>query len=296
MDLEITQLLHLIEEMPACRRLSAKLEQAKGNARATVLDAAKPYLIAALYHSLRRPILVITAQPENGKKLYEQLSTWCRSRQIRLFPEPDTLPYQRVVSDTSTELERLQVLSALASIEPAGDAPLIIASAPALMQKTIPYSDFASSCHTIKMGTDIEPLELLSQWEAIGYKIESMVETPGTISHRGGIIDIYPPSSELPARLEFYGNTIDNIRLFDPTNQRSQTTVPEVAIGPATEQLASLSDSILSYLSPDALVIVDEMTNLKSAVEELDTKAEELRAEKLMQGELPSNSPLPYFT
>ena len=347
MHLEISQLLHLIEGMPAYRRLLAQLEQPNGNTRTVVLDAAKPYLIAALYHTLKRPILVVTAQPENSKKLYEQLLTWCPSHEIRLFPEPDTLPYQRIAPDTSTEMEGLQVLSALADIDSTTDTPLVVASAPALMQRTTPCHDFTSSCHTIRAGMDIEPLELLSHWEAIGYRVENMVEVPGTISHRGGIIDIYPPSSELPARLEFYGNTIDNIRLFDPTNQRSQTTVPEVAIIPATELLTPLirdkqemelliesidlpddnteasqqfkqaltmlldkqrpsnmqfyaplfnQDSILRYLPADALLIIDEATNLKVAVEDLDTKAEGLRIEKLMRGELPPNLPLPYFT
>ena len=296
MQLDLAQLLHLIEEMPAYRQLVAKLRQSNGNTKIAVLDAAKPYLIAALYHSLRRPIFVVTAQPEDGKKLYEQLLTWCNSGQIRLFPEPDTLPYQRVASDTSTELERLQVLSALANIEPTTDAPLVVASAPAFMQKTAPHSDFTSSCHTIKVGMDIEPFKLLSQWEAIGYGIENIVEVPGTISHRGGIIDIYPPSSELPARVEFYGNTVDSIRLFDPANQRSQTRVSSIAIAPATERLTPLLDSILSYLSPHALLILDEPSKLKLAIEDLDVKANELRTEKLKRGELPANFPRPYFT
>ena len=68
-----------------------------------------------------------------------------------------------------------------------------------------------------------------------------MVEVPGTISHRGGIIDIYPPTSDSPARLEFFGNTVENIRLFDPTNQRSQTSVSSVPVCPATELLSPLS-------------------------------------------------------
>ncbi len=296
MQLDLAQLLHLIEEMLAYRQLVAKLRQSNGNSRVAVLDAAKPYLIAALYHSLRRPIFVVTAQPEDGKKLYEQLLTWCRSSQINLFPEPDTLPYQRVASDTSTELERLQVLSALANIEPTTDAPLVVASAPAFMQKTAPHSDFTSACHIIKVGMDIEPFKLLSQWEAVGYRIENIVEVPGTISHRGGIIDIYPPSSDLPARLEFYGNTVDSIRLFDPANQRSQTRVSSIAIAPATERLTPLLDSILSYLSPDALLILDEPLKLKLAIEDLDAKANELRTEKLKRGELPAKFPRPYFT
>ena len=235
--MNFTRLLHLIEEMPAYRQLVDELEVPNGSTTTAVLDAAKPYLIAALYHRQRLPILVVTAQPENSKKLYEQLLTWCASTQVKLFPEPDTLPYQRIASDTSTELERLQVLSALAKIVPTPDAPLVVTSAPAIMQKITPYSDFIATGHTIKLGMDAEPFNLLSQWEAMGYTIENIVEVPGTISHRGGIIDIYPPTSDLPARLEFLGNTIDSIRLFDPTSQRSLTTVSEVAIGPATELL-----------------------------------------------------------
>ncbi len=237
MELNLTQLLSLIEEMPAYRQLVAELKQRNNNTTVSVLDAAKPYLLAALYHHRQLPILVVTAQPENAKKLHEQLLTWCALPQVKLFPEPDALPYQRIASDTSTEMERLQVLSALAKIEPTPDAPLVVASAPALMQKIAPYHDFIATGHTIKAGMDAEPFKLLSQWEMMGYQTENIVEVPGTISHRGGIIDIYPPTSDLPARLEFLGNTIDSIRLFDPTTQRSLSTISSIAIGPATELL-----------------------------------------------------------
>jgi transcription-repair coupling factor (superfamily II helicase) len=163
--------------------------------------------------------------------------------QVKLFPEPDALPYQRIASDTSTELERVQVLSALANSESTTKAPLVVASAPAFMQKTTSYSDFTSICHSIELGMNVEPFELLSQWQAMGYRMENIVEVPGTISHRGGIIDIYPPTSDLPARLEFFGNTIDNIRLFDPANQHSLKAVSSIAISPATELLTPLLSS-----------------------------------------------------
>jgi len=347
MQLNLIQLLHLIEQMPAYHQLVDELKRQNGNPRVAVLDAAKPYLIAALYQNLKLPMLVVTAQPENSKKLYEQILTWSGSSQIKLFPEPDALPYQRIVSGTSTELERLQVLSALANREPPSSAPLIVTSAPALMQKTTPYSDFTSTGHTIKPGMDVEPFKLLGRWEAMGYRMENIVEVPGTISHRGGIIDIYPATSNLPARLEFFGNTIDSIRLFDPANQRSLRAVSSIAISPATELLTPLlssqlelksiansidltgcspevsqqfqqelamllnkqrpgniqfyaplfnQDSILNYLPQDALVILDEPMNIELAIEDLDTKANELRAEKIERGELPHTFPRPYFT
>ncbi|MFC1929912.1 transcription-repair coupling factor [Chloroflexota bacterium] len=244
MTLNLTQLLGLIEEMPAYQQLIAALKKERENTSAVVLDAAKPYLIAALYRSQRLPLLVVTAHPEDSRKLYEQLLSWCDSDSIKLFPEHDALPYERIASDTSTELERVKVLSALASygFEGAKDTeiPLIVASAPALMSRTASYHDFVSSCHSVKAGTDMEPFALLSQWQDMGYEMENLVEIPGTISHRGGIIDIYPPTSELPARLEFFGNTIESIRLFEPANQRSLKEVSSVAVSPATEMLAPL--------------------------------------------------------
>ena len=230
---ELTQLLHLIEELPGYRRLADELQQPEGKPEVIVPDAAKPYLLAALYLKLRLPMLVVTAQPKSSKKLYEQLSFWCHPTQVRLLPEPDVLPYERIASDASTELERLQVLFTLAKSK----APLIVVSALALAWKTTPRSDFLDTYHTVNAGMNIEPLHLLSRWEAIGYRVEHIVEVPGTISHRGGIIDIYPVASALPARLEFFGNTVESIRLFDPATQRSQTRVSSIAIGPATELL-----------------------------------------------------------
>ena len=88
MNLDLTQLLHLIEEMPAYRRLNEALGQ--GDAvGAVVLEAAKPYLIAALYRRRRQPMLVVTAQPENCKKLYEQISTWSNT-EVKIFQAEGT--------------------------------------------------------------------------------------------------------------------------------------------------------------------------------------------------------------
>ena len=345
--MNLNQLLSLIEEMPAYVRLVDRLEQRDSSVSAVVLDAAKPYLIAALYQRWRLPLLVITAQPENAKKLYEQLLAWCASAPVLLFPEPDALPYQRIASDTSNELERIQVLSALAGSELNREPPLVIVSAPAIMQKTTLYTDFMATGHTVEPGMNIEPFKLLSQWQAMGYRLENIVEVPGTVSHRGGIVDIYPPTSDSPARLEFLGNTIDSIRLFDPATQRSLTAVSSVFISPATELLGPFlskkhdlekvlssldlsgcapevsdqfkeeldmllngqrpgtiqfyaplfnQDSILSYLPQDTLIVLDEPRSIRQATEDLDTEAEELRAERLDKRELPHNFPRPYFT
>ncbi len=345
---DLSRLLNLIEQLPVYRQLLEGLRQRR-DSTVVVLDAARPYLIAALYQRLRLPVLVVTAQPEGCRKLQEQLLSWCPSG-VKLFPEPDALPYERLTSDTATELERVQVLTSLVSgnsSESGAGVPLVVASAPAVTGKTPLYSDFMAVCHTIKLGMNIEPFRLLGQWEAMGYRMGNMVEVPGTMSHRGGIIDVYPPASELPARLEFFGDTVDNIRFFDPATQRSVEKASSVAIGPATELLAPrLMDkralerslrsldlsacaaevrqqfqrdidimlegqqpremqfyaslfnngSLLDYLPPHALLVLDEPLNIERAAAELDAEAGQMRSEKLARGELPSSFPRPYFT
>ncbi|MFC1967779.1 transcription-repair coupling factor [Chloroflexota bacterium] len=233
--MNLSSLLPIIEEMPAYHPLVRGLEGQRGRHRVTVPDAAKPYLLAALFQELRRPLLVITPQPEDSRKLYDQLLSWCPSpAHVQLFPEPDALPYERLNSDLSTVRERLRTLSDLSR---GGQAFLIVASASALVRKTIPYSDFISACQEVRQGERGDPLHLLTQCHAIGYETENAVEVPGTIARRGGIIDLYPPNLDLPARIEFFGDEIESLRLFDTNSQRSTQSVPSITITPAREFL-----------------------------------------------------------
>jgi len=293
--LNLTRLLNLIEGTPEYKELLEELKKQSGGTGAVVLEAAKPYFIAALYSSLRRPMLVVTAQPENCQRLHEQLATWSRSGGVKLFPEPDALPYERTAADASSGLERVQVLSALAGVND-DEPPLIVVSAPSLMAKLTPHKDFIAGCHTIGVGTEIEPLELIGKWQDIGYRIENMVEVPGTVSRRGGIIDIYPPTSDLPARLEFLGDTIESMRLFDPATQRSLNPIESIAVCPAAELAGTPdTDSLLDFLPEDCLLILDEATNIEHAVDDLEAQAEQLRSEKIERNELPVGFPKPYF-
>jgi transcription-repair coupling factor (superfamily II helicase) len=236
----LNRLLKLIEPIPAYHRMLDELKQKNSNTL-VLLNAARPYLIAALYENLQVPVLLITAQPENAKKLQEQLSSWCSGREIYLFPEPDVLPYERLTPDTATEIERIRVLSVLVRYSQGDDstsAPLVVASAAAIISRTTEQSDFVASNRVIRLGDIIEPFRLLTDCESTGYRLENIVEVPGTMSHRGGIIDIYPPTAESPVRLEFFGDAIESIRTFDPATQRSIDKVPSIPIGPATELLS----------------------------------------------------------
>jgi transcription-repair coupling factor (superfamily II helicase) len=236
---ELSPLLGLIDSLPAYSRLIGELEQ-RENMSIVVLEATRPYLVAAVHGRLQQPLLLVTAQPENARKLQEQLTAWCPGP-VKLFPEPDVLPYERMTPDTLTEMERVRVLTALAGGDINGSdniPPLVVASAAALMSRTTLRRDFTAVCHNIEIGMNKNLLHWLGELAAMGYRMENVVEVPGTVSHRGGIIDIWPPIAELPVRLEFFGDTVDSIRGFNPETQRSTDKLSSVAVVPATELLA----------------------------------------------------------
>jgi len=115
--MDLSSLLSLLTETPTYRKLAEQLSTSEREHRATILDAAKPYLVAALYQELNLPIMLVTAQPESARKFHEQLWAWCPpSAELHRLPELDLLPYDsyRPSSFSYQALDRLQALSTLA--------------------------------------------------------------------------------------------------------------------------------------------------------------------------------------
>jgi transcription-repair coupling factor (superfamily II helicase) len=236
--MDLTKLFELANEMPGFCALISRIMAGEKESLISVLEGAKPYLLAALYREARRPLFIVTETPGAGKRLYEQLLSWDGGINVYLFPESDTLPYQRLLPDTSAQTERIRILSMLLNI--GNNNPVIISSVSALMQKLTPKDEFVRANFIVKRDTDIPLLGLLSRLQKAGYRREDTVSLPGDVSHRGGIVDMFPPSLEAPVRIEFFGNTIESIRLFDPETQRSLKELETVTISPARELFAPL--------------------------------------------------------
>ncbi|RJO61755.1 MAG: transcription-repair coupling factor [Dehalococcoidia bacterium] len=194
---------------------------------------------------------------------------------------------------------------------------------------------------------EIDLLKLLASLNALGYQNESLVEVPGSVSRRGGIIDIFPPTSEMPVRVEFFGNTIDSLRLFEPISQRSLKPVDAIDVDPASDMsrhftgdvssistildninLTSLNpesrqeferdielfkngqspetpslysplfntDTLLSYLPPGCLLVLDEPRRIEEEARFLDDEAQRVFEQRQSSQELPGDFPRPYFT
>jgi transcription-repair coupling factor (superfamily II helicase) len=339
--MNLSCLLSLLKDVPAYRQLAGELSTPKGKHKAIILDASKPYLIAALYEELNLPFLVVTSQPETARKLYEQLRVWCSpSAELHRLPELDFLPYEspQLSAVSYQTVERLRTLTTLALYQPphfppgspvplgtrlrpdesrlaktgktvtcndeeerVTKPPLVVTSALAIASKTIAHRDFVTACHILKPGMTAEPLKLLRRWQTIGYEVEDVVELPGQVSRRGGIVDIFPPCNQLPVRIEFCGNQIESMRCFDPENQRSTNPVASLVVTPARELVATTDSckvatgSVFGYLSSDACLVLDDLEGIELAVTRLNEEAQELKSTKVERGELIEDSPSPYL-
>ena len=240
--MDLSALGGLLRPIPDYVGLRQSLEGCSGAlTRAQVLSEAVPFLLATLWRDLGRPMLIVTPRPEDARKLHDQLLVWGgEDGGILQFPETEALPFERLVSDLDTIHARIRTLSTLAGV--GHRAPLVVASTAAIAQKTIRRDSFLSNTRTLRVGDRVDLNEMLETWTRLGYRFEPTVAEPGVASRRGGIVDVYPVDSTLPARIELWGNEIDSIRLFDPSTQRSSDSVDSVRVIPAGESLPEIAD------------------------------------------------------
>ncbi|MBC8208561.1 MAG: transcription-repair coupling factor [Desulfobulbaceae bacterium] len=185
--------------------------------------------------------------------------------QILVYPAHETPPYTPLSPDQRTTASRLSVLSRLQE----QTAPFILViSTEALMRKVMPKSILSTTTELIMAGEDCDRDQLITQLITGGYEQVSLVQTPGDFSVRGGIIDLYPPSftsgndqqtSEGPLRLDFFGDTIESIRLFDPYSQRSLQELDEAILLPVSDVLFPNGPEMSHLL--EQLYLLEEQNN-----------------------------------
>ncbi|MDP2744528.1 MAG: hypothetical protein Q8P00_05625, partial [Dehalococcoidia bacterium] len=244
--MKLSGMLEIVREIPAINGLQALVAR-QGQHRVQVLEAAKPCLIAALHESAKGPVIVLCANPEAARELHEQLVYWCpEGALLYRFPERDALPHERLAADPAVVIERMKTLSALSgwgggmagrAIDIMSRGPLVLTSVVTLMTRMLSPERLRALAREMKVGMVAEPDWLIAQWEAAGYDREDTVEVPGTMGRRGGIVDIFPITSSFPVRIEFVGDKVESLRLFDPANQRSLEAVQSIMVTPAAELL-----------------------------------------------------------
>jgi transcription-repair coupling factor (superfamily II helicase) len=303
--------------------------------------AARLPVLAALHAALGRPLVLLTDRTDRALTILDELALLSPEAIRQYFPEPTPLFYENAPWGEATRRDRLQVLTSLASYHIPGapqpaSPPTIVASARALMTRTLPRREFLKSVRVLKPGQVISPEGLARALLSLTYEPVNTVITPGQFARRGGILDIWAPASSRPVRLEFFGDEIDTLRCFDPATQRSLQSEKQLLLTPAREYLPgqerpvspagngsadssafpgsaipgegeALSDfhlpllhptpaSLLDYLPRHALVLIDNFEDLQETILEVEEQAVELRSDYIEEGTLPADFPIPYLT
>ena len=219
--------------------------QRLARARAQTAAESVPFLISALADDLGAPALIIAPKPEEARRLHESLCAWASDpSRVHHFPETETLPFERLATDARAAQTRVGVLRALSQTDGADGEPppIVVASALSIAQRTLDRDSFDFARQTVRVGDVLDIDDALDGWRRMGYAFGSAVYAPGTVSRRGGIIDIFPVGADYPARIELWGNDVDSLRTFDPATQRSVEMIDSIEIIPANETLPAMTD------------------------------------------------------
>jgi transcription-repair coupling factor (superfamily II helicase) len=201
---------------------------------------AAAMLMAQAAEKTGRPVLCIVPSEAMLGSMEQDLSLFT-SLPVLCYPGYEIPPYTPLSPDSSTTASRLSTLYRILS----GKGPfLLIASSEALLRRILPISILENLAELAIRGEETDPQQLAAALVRNGYEPVSLVQNSGEFAVRGGIIDIYPPcfavgeaTLDAPVRLDFFGETVESIRYFDPISQRSIREVEEALFLPVSDIL-----------------------------------------------------------
>lgn len=191
----------------------------------------RSFLAAGIIEYSRSPVLVVTSGEQDAGVLADDLAALLSGVQVHHFPVHQLLPYQVLAHGREVLSARLKVLELLISGEPV----VVVASAESLMRRLTPPEIFNKARLNVSVGMRINPEGLKFGLAEMGYERVELVEGRGQFSARGGIVDVFPSTSDIPFRLEFFDDEVDSVRGFDPDTQRSTENYIQVSVLPAGE-------------------------------------------------------------
>lgn len=204
---------------------------------------------------LQRTLCCILPADEHLEILAQDIAFFSKVR-VLLYPSFEIPPYTPLSPDPATVCNRLATLYQLQeNPEPC----IVLTSAEAVLRRVLPASELNAHCELVIAGEETDRDALIAALTASGYQLCDMVRQEGDLSLRGGIVDVFPPTVDAtqagPLRLDFFGDTVESIRIFDPLTQRSRQSLAEAVLLPASDLLFPPSgkrDALLARLAAAA--------------------------------------------
>lgn len=195
--------------------------------------SAGAWLLATLLEQHDTPLYILTSDQKSAEQLAGDLAFYSqRPAEIFHFPQWEVTPFEPLSPHPEVEARRMATLFALLE----GRARAVVLPVRAAMQRLIPRPILAELTLRLVAEEEYERSALLERLHELGYQAVPLCEDRGSFSVRGDILDLFPPTSDGPVRLEFFGDFIERMRLFDPVTQRTgQEEITELSVLPARE-------------------------------------------------------------
>ncbi len=217
-----------------------------------VPESARSFFAAAVHCALKDiPMILVTVGVRSQEILDQDLRTWLEvfsngskkaatdpDPEVLFFPAWEFLPHEPKLPHADVISERLETLVSLNRFRTTPhslSAPMVVTHIRALMQPSFSPDELSNRTRILKTGDQCDPLDLIEWLEDQGYEPEAQVTLKGEIALRGGILDVFPLTSPHPIRLEFFGEDLESIRIFDASSQISLKKVDEIELTPAGE-------------------------------------------------------------
>ena len=246
----VRELMADLEHSAAFERARRHLAGGTGRRRVSGLTAtARALYLPYLVRAAQAPVLVLVSDNKAAEALHAAVLAACEltgaldAEEVLRLPAHDVLPFENLSPHGEILEQRAVVLWKLAS----GAARLVIAPVEAACMKLFTRDYYAGLALRLRTGEEHLPEMLVEHLLSVGYTHVDVVEMPGQVTVRGGILDVYGPEMERPVRIDFFGDEIESMRRFDPETQRSSSEVDEVLLLPLTETPAT--DALLGAIN-----------------------------------------------
>ncbi|MDD2899355.1 MAG: transcription-repair coupling factor [Desulfuromonadaceae bacterium] len=257
----------MITRIPQTIEVCAALRRGERRIVVPGLTGSSPALfVAELVRSGLETPVVITATQEAAEEFCRELTFFSHGDLFAgLFPAWDAAPFSAFSPHPDVTGARLDTLFRLQN----GLSRITVMPVAAALQRVLPRKTLNDSSCYLLPGEEFDRDDLLARLIRMGYANVPLVEDRGTFAVRGGILDIFPPNLATPVRIEFFGDTAETLRAFDPLTQRSLQPVEELVLLPSRELL--LSDDVLTDIAPRLKKLCDDLdipTNRRRRIQE----------------------------
>ncbi len=202
--------------------------------------ALRPFLVAGLAARVGGTVLAVTATQREAEDLVEGLGDLVDPRTVALYPPWETLPHERLSPRSDTVGRRLAVLRRLRHPAPepgpVGPVRVLVAPVRSVLQPQVRGLGDLEPVR-VSVGDEVDLDGFVRGLAGAAYHRVDLVERRGEFAVRGGIVDVFPPTEEHPVRVEFWGDTVEELRSFAVADQRSLEPVPELWAPPCRELL-----------------------------------------------------------